>query len=303
MDSSTYGQLKVFHAIAREGSISAAARRLEIAVPSASQALKLLEIKIGVPLFSRTTRQIQLTEAGQKLLQRTEDALVALQMAIDDVQGYGSTPSGLVRLTLSRFAYQLIVRPVMAVFCTRYPQVQLEISINDATINLVEAGFDLGIRFGDTLDEGMVARQIYPPFRLGLYASAGYLARHGTPKTPEDLTAHRLIAYRFGTSNRLSPLQLEHNGETLTVDMPNPLICNDIDAVRDAIVDGIGIGRLFEPNLQCLPERAQFIPVLKKYWQQYPAVYLYYLRHAQKARRVPVLVDFLLERLAGSKQV
>lgn len=292
MDNATYGQLAVFHTIAAEKSISAAARRLGISVPAVSKSLRLLESKAGVPLFARTTRKISLTEAGRALLDKTASAMVQLDAALDQVVDEAGVPSGTVRLTLSRFAYQLIVRPRLAEFCLAWPQIQLELSINDGTINLVGQGFDLGIRFGDALEEGMVAREVYPSFNMGLYASAGYLARYGTPETPDVLSGHRLIAYRFSTSNRLSPLILNRGGQAQTVEISHAMICNDIDAVCDAVLAGIGIGRIFEPLLAGRHQGELFIPVMRDYWQRFPAVYLYYAQRSQRAKRVQAVIDF-----------
>ena len=108
-----------------------------------------------------------------------------------------------MRVTLSRFAYQLIFRPFIAEFGARYPHIQLELSLCDGTINILDAGDDLGIRFGDTLEEGMVARRLLPPFAEGLYAAPEYLARHGTPQTPDDLVRHRL--HRLPLHHRQPP--------------------------------------------------------------------------------------------------
>ncbi|MFC2504389.1 MAG: LysR family transcriptional regulator, partial [Cardiobacterium sp.] len=247
MNNALYNQIRIFQTIAAEGSITAAARKLQITAPSVSKALKTLEQHLGLPLFSRSTRHIELTEAGRRLLARSGDAVQALQDAIESVRDDNAIPSGLVRVTLSRFAYQLIFRPFIAEFGARYPHIQLELSLCDGIINILDAGYDLGIRFGDTLEEGMVARRLLSPFAEGLYAAPEYLARHGTPQTPDDLARHRLIGYRYITANRLLPLTLDADGEPLGVAMPTPLICNDIDVTADAIRAGLSIGRLFAP--------------------------------------------------------
>ena len=296
MDNSIYAQLNLFRLIAAAGSITAAARQLGITTPSASQGLKQLEAKIGVPLFIRSTRSIHLTEAGEQLLARTADALLTLHQAVDEARQAGDEPSGCVRITLSRFAYQLILRPAFAGFCRRYPQLQLEISIHDGTIDLISSGFDLGIRFGNALEDGVVARPLYPAMREELYASRAYLDTHGTPQTPADLLHHRLVAYRFVTANHLYPLTLHEDGQDISVTMPSPLICNDIEVMNDAVRDGLAIARVFEPIRDRQADRDAFIPVLEPYWRRYPPVYLYYRRHAQKARRVQVLIDYLLGR-------
>ena len=298
MNNALYNQIRIFQTIVAEGSITAAARKLQITAPSVSKALKTLEQHLGLPLFSRSTRHIELTEAERRLLARSGDAVQALQDAIESVRDDNAIPSGLVRVTLSRFAYQLIFRPFIAEFGARYPHIQLKLSLCDGTINILDAGYDLGIRFGDTLEEGMVARRLLPPFAEGLYAAPEYLAHHGTPQTPDDLARHRLIGYRYITANRLLPLTLDADGEPLGVAMPTPLICNDIDVTADAIRASLGIGRLFTPICAQQPDRERFRPVLRDYWKTYPGVYLYHLPHAQKARRVQALIAFLTEKTA-----
>ncbi|WP_434585030.1 LysR family transcriptional regulator [Klebsiella sp. R390] len=294
MNNAIYNQIRIFQSIAHEGSITAAARTLEITPPSVSKALKLLEQHIGQPLFVRTTRRIELTDAGEQLLQQTSLAVASLENAVESLKELHQEPSGLVRITLSRFAYLLILKPVMAAFCQSYPGIQLEISVYDGTVNMIDERFDLGIRFGDILEENVVARQLLQPFREGLYASAAYLAKHGMPERPTDLHQHQLIGYRFITNNRILPLVLEDKGEQLTVEMPGQIISNDIDVMADGIRSGLGIGRLFEPVYELQPDKAQFIPVMESYWKTYPPVYLYYLKSTGKAKRVKALIDFLI---------
>lgn len=205
MNNAIYNQIRIFQSIAREGSISAAARKHEITPPSVSHALKLLEKHIGHPLFVRTTRRIELTDIGQQVLEQTAVAMDSLEQSLQSIRDQNQEPSGLVRITLSRFAYLLILKPAMAAFCQQYPGIQLEISVYDGTVNIIDDRFDLGIRFGDILDGGVVARPLMKPFREGLYASSAYLEEYGTPEAPADLCQHKLIGYRFITSNRILP--------------------------------------------------------------------------------------------------
>ncbi|AGP45678.1 LysR family transcriptional regulator [Serratia plymuthica] len=298
MNNVIYNQIRIFQSIAREGNISAAARKLEITPPSVSKALKLLEQHIGHPLFVRTTRRIELTEAGQQLLEQTVAAVDSLEKSLENIRDQNQEPSGLVRITLSRFAYLLILKPAMAAFCRQYPGIKLEVSVYDGTVNIIDERFDLGIRFGDILEGGVVARQLMKPFREGLYASSAYLEAFGTPTTPAELHQHNLIGYRFITNNRILPLILDHKGEQLTVEMPGQLISNDIEVMADGIRNGLGIGRLFEPIHSLQPDKEKFIPVMENYWKTYPAVYLYYPKNAGKTKRVKTLIDFLIERKA-----
>lgn len=293
MDSVVFGQLTVFHAVAAEGSITGAARRLGVGLPAVSKSLKSLENKMGVPLFNRTTRRLEITEAGQMLLTRTVDAMQSLSYAVESVHDLGQTPSGTVRITAARFAYQCILRPLLAGIHEAYPQINLEISVYDGTVDILEQGFDLGIRFGDRLEEGMVARRLVAPFREGLYVSEDYVRRHGLPSDPSELGRHNLIGYRFTTSNRMLPLILERDGQELTVDMPTSIVTNDIEVTTDGIRKGLGIGRLFEPVHNQLVDRDKFIPVLMNYWRTYPAVYLYFPKNSQRAKRIRTVIDFL----------
>jgi len=293
MDNTLYGQLQVFHAIATEGSISGAARRLGLGVPAISKSLKALEASMGLPLFNRSTRRLEITEAGQMLQSRSADALQSLRYAVESVQDLGQTPSGTVRLTIARHAYLHLLKPRLAQFCETYPQIRLEISVHDGTVDLLEQGYDMGVRFGDRVEEGMVARRLTAPFREGLYVSQGYIHRHGIPRGPEDLSRHRLIGYRFITANRLLPLILNKGGEELTIDMPTSITTNDIDVIADSVRQGLGIGRLFEPVHRLLPDRTAFLPVLEPFWRAYPALYLYFPQNSQRAKRIRALIDFL----------
>ncbi|MFV0408979.1 MAG: LysR family transcriptional regulator [Paracoccus sp. (in: a-proteobacteria)] len=295
MDNALFGQLTVFHAIASEGSISGAARRLGLGVPAISKTLKALEASMGVPLFNRTTRRLEITEAGQMLLDCSGDAMQSLRYAVESVQDLGQTPSGAVRITVARHAYKCLLKPRLARFSDTYPEIRLEISVYDGTVDILESGYDMGIRFGDRVEEGMIARRLTEPFREGLYVSEGYLRRYGTPKGPEDLQSHKLIGYRFITAGRLLPLLLNRNGEELTVDMPVSVTTNDIDVIADSVRHNLGIGRLFEPVRRQLSDRDAFIPVLEPFWRGYPALYLYFPQNSQRAKRIRAVIDFLAE--------
>ena len=296
MNGTTYNQLMMFHTIAQEGSITAAARKLEIAPPSVSQALKMLEEQLGLPLFTRTTRRIELTEAGQLLYERTLASMSELNLAVESVSDLSRVPSGKVRITVPRFVYQSLLKPIYIEFCQRYPSIQLEISVSDKAIDIIRDGFDMGIRFGDRVEEGMIARQLTLPVKEALFASPGYVEQYGLPETPDDLKQHKLIQYRFISSNQVAPLNLNNQGETITVNMPTALIVNDTDVMIDAAHNGLGIGRIVTPMVEEGFKKGEIVPVLEDYWQPYSGLYVYFHKNTQKAKRVRVLIDFLLEK-------
>ncbi|CAM3550567.1 LysR family transcriptional regulator [Parendozoicomonas haliclonae] len=296
MKSATFNQLMIFQAIVQQGTIRGAARKLELTPPTVSQTLKQLEQHLGLPLFHRTTRRIELTEAGQQLYQQITGAVATLDFALESVRGLSERPSGKVSITLPRFAYQFFLKPVFAEFCQRYPDVQLEISVSDEAVNILNKGIDVGIRFGDRVEPGMVARQLTAPMREALFASPDYLTRYGIPDNPEELQQHRLVQYRFMASNQLAPLSLHNDGQTTLVQMPLAMIVNDTDAMLDAAAAGLGIGRMVTPMVEQGFSDGTLVPVLESFWMPMSGLYLYFVQNSQKAARVRVLIDYLVEK-------
>ena len=296
MKGATYNQLSIFSTIVKEGSIRGAARQLEIAAPSVSQSLKLLEAHIGMPLFNRSTRRIELTQAGELLFERIGDHLINLDLALDSLQDLNKAPSGRVRVTLPKFAYDLLLRPIYAEFCDRYPDIELEISIDDKVVNILDEGFDIGIRFGHRVDEGMVARALTSSMKEALFCSAKYIKQYGVINSLDDVSDHRFIQYRFIGSNQIAPLTLNDEGQQRTVKGPTALIVNDTDAMLDGAKKGLGIGRIVMPMVQADIEQGTLVPVLRQYWDEYPGLFVYFMQNTQKALRVRVLIDFLIEK-------
>ncbi|MDK9737330.1 LysR family transcriptional regulator [Vibrio sp. D404a] len=297
MKGTTYNQLLMFHAIAREGSISGAARQLDVAPPSVSQALKALETQLGLPLFTRTTRRVELTEAGHTLYERTSDAMNDLSFAVESVADLSKTPSGRVSITVPRFVYQYLLAPIYAEFCLRFPEIQLELSIYDGTIDILKEGMDLGIRFGDKVEEGMIAKPLTPNFKEALFASPAYIDAYGMPKNINELSQHKLIQYRFITSKKVAQLPMIEKGNTVNVKIPTALTVNDTDLMVDAAKKGLGLGRIISPMVEPLFKSGELVPVLEQHWGETAGLYLYFHRNTQKARRVRVLIDFLYEKI------
>ncbi|GAA6167385.1 LysR family transcriptional regulator [Sessilibacter corallicola] len=297
MRGATYNQLLIFHAIVEEGSIRGAARKLELAPPSVSNALKALEANLELPLLVRTTRSMELTEAGRLLYDNTTAAVLSLNTALETVHDLSREPTGKVRLTLPKFVYDWLLKPIYADFCQLYPDIQLEVVISDATMNLVSENIDIGIRFGHKVEEGMVAKQLTHSMKEALFASECYLERYGVPQTLEELAKHRMIQYRFITSNQLAPLVLEKGANKIEVKASPAVIVNDTDMMVDAARKGLGIGRIVEPIVTTEFDNKQLIPVLKQYWATYPGLFLYFPQNSQRAKRVRVLVDFLIKNM------
>ncbi|OBW91387.1 LysR family transcriptional regulator [Gallibacterium genomosp. 3] len=294
MQKNYYQQLLIFHTIAKTRNISAAARQLEVSVAAVSKSLQTLEQHLGLPLIQRTTRKLTLTEAGEKLVQQTTLAVKQIEHSLTDIQSWANPPAGLVRITLPQLAFYLVLQPNYAEFCQQYPQIQLELSIDNATVDIVEQHFDLGIRFGHSIEDGMIAHQLTTPMQEGLFVSKQYALQYGIPQTPTELSHHQLIGHRFITHNRLNPLTLNLDGFEKQFEVKQQLILNDTEMVVDAVLQGFGIGRIFDLRYQQLGLKDQLIPVLQPYWRQFPALYLYYFPRQQQLKRAKAVIDFLL---------
>ncbi|RMF16868.1 MAG: LysR family transcriptional regulator [Gammaproteobacteria bacterium] len=295
MNSSTYNQLSIFLAIAQTGGIRQAARKLEMAPPSVSQALKRLEATLGLPLITRTTRHMELTDAGRLLFEKAAPLVAELDQTLSEINELSQVPSGKLRLTIPHFAFHHLLQPVYADFCRRYPEIELELSVADATINLIQEGFDAGIRMAHQVEEGMVSVPLTPPVKLALVASPDYLQTHGIPREPQDLSHHYSIRYRFISANQLAPIRLEVAGEEIMVEGRTAMIVNHPDVMLDATAKGMGIGVMLYPMMREYLEAGSLVRVLPDYWATLSSLHLYFPQHSQKARRIRVLIDFLRE--------
>ncbi len=293
----TYNQLIIFRTIAIEGSIRGAARKLEMAPPSVSRSLKLLESHLGIPLFNRTTRQMRPTEAGLFLLNNTLDVVEKMDYALEGVQELGQSPSGKVSITVPRFFYYWILEPLIPLFCERYPDIELELSVSDTSINIVKESIDIGIRFGNLIEEGVVAHQLTSEIPEAIFVSSSYEKKHGAIKSLNDLKKHKLVSYRFGASNKLTPMTFLQDGQTTSVEMTQAMIVNDTNIYIDFVRAGLGVGKLIIPQVEQYFNDGSLVPILQKHWSFYPGLYVYFSQNSQKAKRVRVLIDFLLENV------
>ena len=197
MRSSGSSDLRAFIAVAELGSFSRAAERLGMAPSSLSQTIRNFEERLGIRLLQRTTRSVALTEAGRHLLLRVRPALAELDAALADVGQLRDRPAGIVRVRCLRHAYHRHVGPILAGFHAAFPDIRLDITIDDAVVDLVAGGYDVGFTLGEVLEKDMVAVRIGGELRQIAVASPAYIERHGRPETPRDLHAHRCVSWRW----------------------------------------------------------------------------------------------------------
>lgn len=212
IDSTMLATLPTFRAVATCGSFTEAAGRLGVTPSPVSQAIRQLELRLGIGLFQRNSRSVRLTDDGARLLSEAADALDRPEGVVDALRSDRDLPAGRLRITLSRLAAEICVMPRFAEFVQTWPDIQLELFIDDRFNDVVAGGFDAGIRLGISIDKDMVARPIGPRLRRSLIASPDYFERHGIPRRLEDLARHRALRFQFPGSGQLEPWRFRRNG-------------------------------------------------------------------------------------------
>ncbi len=285
--------IEVFLAIVREGSLRAAARSLGVGAPAVSHQLKALERRIGVDLLLRTTRSVELTDAGRSLLAGAEPAFKELRDAIEGTRAIGKSNTGTLRLTLPRSAYKMIIAPRLTEFQTRYPEVCLDLSINEGLVDIVKEGFHAGFRLGDRLTTEMVAVRLTGPLTPCYSAAPSYLDAFGRPRHPRDLLDHKCVRYKFVTANRIWDWQFVEDGQVKTVDPPTRLLFDSMQSVMHAVRAGHGIGWSLRAVIQRDLESGVLESVLDPYVVTLPPYYLYYPEQNRRLELLRLFIDFL----------
>lgn len=285
--------LEVFDAIARTGSLRAAADALGLTPSTVSHQLKSLEKRLGTALFVRTTRSVTMTEAGHALSRGALPAFEQLAEAMQDARDVGGSTRGSLRITLPEFAYHMTLAPVVASFRAAWPEIEIELFMTDAFVDLVEAGYHAGVRLGDRVDEDMVAIKIGEPLPLAVYGSRRYLERTSVPQIPSDLLAHDCIRYRFHRSRRIAPWQFTDANGAYVVDVAGGLIVSDLTALYAMIGDGLGLGYVFRDGPPPEMRRDRLVSVLADFLVPIPGLYLYFPREYRAMQPLRLFIDQL----------
>ncbi|CAM3511533.1 LysR family transcriptional regulator [Paracidovorax anthurii] len=250
--------------LADQGSFTAAARHLRVSKATMSHHIGELEAAAGVPLVRRTTRSVQLTEAGRQLVDATGSAFMAIARGFESVQDLADAPRGLVRVTAPvAFARQQLV-PRLPQFLTAHPQIRVELDMSDALASLAREGFDLAIRHSASAPETHVAWKICDTSTV-LVASRGYLQRRGTPSAPRDLLQHECLYYPRSQESvawLLEPTQRDEEGQRVSIPVRGAFAANNSEALRDAAVAGLGIALLPDFSANSALESGRLVRVL-----------------------------------------
>jgi len=288
-----------FAHIARHRSFTKAATEMEVTRAALSQHLKNLEQQLNVRLLNRTTRDMSLTDEGQRLLDVLQPALTAIERAVSELGEAHEAPSGLIRMNSSRIAARLLIEPHLGAFLARYPKLRLELVINDGFSNIVADGMDAGIRLGESLDENMVAVPISPPIQMAIVGSPAYFEQHGIPETPADLMRHNCLAYRFtssGTIDRWTFNVPDAAARTVVIEPKGSAVFNDDENMLNAALQGVGLIKYLDLCVRQQLADGQLVRVLAPWCRPFPGFYLYIPSRAQMPGKIRALMDFLIER-------
>lgn len=290
------GDLDAFVAVARAGGFREGARTSGGSASSISEAVRRLETQLGVRLFNRTTRSVVLTEAGAGLFNRLSPALTEVGAALDVVNGFRDKPAGTLRLNVPVSAARLVLPSIVSPFLAAYPDIRLEVVVDESFVDVIAAGCDAGIRYDERLDQDMIAIPIGPRSqRFATAASPDYLDRHGHPQHPGELLGHACILGRFASGALTSPWEFEREGEVIRVDPGGPLIVGvgGIDLAVEAAIAGTGIVCLFEGWLQPYFRSGVLEPVLEPWWQRFSGPFLYYPGRRLVPAPLRAFIDFV----------
>jgi LysR family transcriptional regulator, transcriptional activator for dmlA len=290
-------ELEFFVLLARHGSLSAAARALDITPPAATMRLAAIEERLGIRLVNRNTRRISLTSEGEIYLQHATRLLEELREMDEIIAGSRQTPRGLLRVNAPLGFGRTVIAPMVSAFTTRYPDVEIQLDVTDRPIDLIDQGFDLAIRFGELPDSRLNTHRVMSNRRF-LCASPLYLESHGTPKALEDLASHRCILHRQN-DDAYGVWHFTQDGRTEIVKVHGALSSNDGNIVTDWALDGQGIVIRSEWDAAKYFESGRLTCVLPEFTLPSADLYVYYPSKKNLAARARAFINFLVDQLAA----
>lgn len=286
--------------VARERSFTRAAAKLGVSQSALSHAIRGLEERLDVRLLTRTTRSVAPTEAGERLINSISprfDDIESELLALTDVR---QRVAGNIRLTLGEHALQSTVWPALEPFLQTYPDVNVEMTIDNSLTDIVTGRYDAGIRLGEQVAKDMVAVRIGPDWRMVVVGSPAYFARHGKPHTPHDLQNHNCINVRMPTLGGLYAWEFAKDGQDLRVRVEGQLIFNNLPPRIGAAIAGMGLAFVPEDTVERAVADGALEKVLEDWCEPFPGYYMYYPSRKQHTAAFAQLIEAL--RYTGSSR-
>jgi DNA-binding transcriptional LysR family regulator len=281
------------------GSLRKAAAAQGLSPQAVRQALSQLEQHLGVRLLHRTTRNIALTEEGQRFLEATRPALAMLERALQRVRAAKDEIAGPLHIVAPRSGFVSVLWPVVDAFCRKYPGIPPDLHLDDQIGNWVQDRADVGFRIGAPPEEGLVARKLFP-VQLIICASPAYIERHGAPLSLDGLSTHRCSVFRHPSTGQAFPWFLKLDGEVVRRDLPPALSTNDIGIELQAVLDGQVIAQLSSMSAAPHIRAERIVPLLAQHMTDHMSVTLFYGSRRAQPARVRKFIDFAVERLTDN---
>ena len=293
--------VEAFLSVARHRNFRKAAGDLGVTPSAISQAVRTLEARIGAALFTRTTRSVGLTEAGERFLSRARPAFEELIAASEAARDLGQRPAGLLRLTVPRAVVPILLEPLIASFSQAYPEVEVEIAVNEKLVDIAAEGFDAGIRLGEFIAADMVAVRLSPPFPLVIVGSPQYLRRRGKPQQIEDLRQHACLRLRRSNGS-VAPWSFGKGNKPIEAIVSGPLIAHDFPTLLGAAVEHAGLAQVPGPVAAQLVKTGKLVRVLDRFAAMAPGVFLYYPSRHQMTPKLRAFIDHVKGPREGRRQ-
>jgi DNA-binding transcriptional LysR family regulator len=284
--------LSAFLTVAEERSFTRAAKQLNISTSGLSHAIRRLEEQIGVRLLTRTTRSVSPTDAGEQLLAHLRPALADIRGTLTSLSGLQTTPIGRVRLLCPRLAARSVLAPKLGEFARRYPDVVLEVTTDDSRIDLVAAGFDAAIHFGEFIAQDMIAVRVSPDIEHAMVAAPEYFESHAAPTSPKELLGHRCINFRH-RGESVYKWELEKGDQSVAITVTGPLVLDDEDLVLQAAIDGGGLALVANNRATTYVAEGKLVRVMEDWTPPFPGFFLYYPHRQQQPAALAALIETL----------
>jgi DNA-binding transcriptional LysR family regulator len=286
--------LLAFWKVAQHRGFTAAAAALEVSPSALSQAIRHLEARLGVRLLNRTTRSVSLTEAGEAFLSRIGPALSDVLEAGEQLNALRGRPSGMLRINAARISTAMVLQPLLAGFLKAYPDVQVELTNDEGYIDIVERGFDAGVRLGESVQKDMIAVPLGGPIAVAIVGSPDYFKRNSVPRHPADLVHHNCVRFRFSGSGAIYKWELDVDDRRVEYEVSGNLTISDSLFSVEAALEGIAVAYTFEQLALPHIKTKKLRRVLTSFSPTFQGFYLYYPSRRQQPSKLKAFVDYML---------
>jgi DNA-binding transcriptional LysR family regulator len=295
MDEFNYKHLVIFQKIVEEKSVRKAAAKMGITASSVSKCLKSLESQFDILLFVRDKNSLVVTQDGKELYNNSKLIVESVSDFLDNVREKKEEPQGTVRIMTTRFAYKMFLKNIIGSLYREFPLIEIVLSFNEFNADQADENFDIAIDVGDSIKSKFVVKRLSPDFKQALYASPSYIDNSPELCNASDINMHQLI-FHAGTHEQQRGVENLFGMSKLPDDSvsSSQIVVNDYEAVKDLVLEKMGVGLLPQKFVQKELEANELIPVLPNYWQKSEGIFLYFHQKMQKTRRIRVVIDFLV---------